>query len=239
MSNVKQLSVNTEQQINPLSLIQVAIEKNLDPASLDKLYDLQERHEVNQSKKAFNHAMSEFAKNAPKLVKDKNVNFNKTQYKYVTLASIVNEVQKVMSGLGLSHRWKTTQDNGFISVECIVTHELGYSESSSFTAPPDTSGAKNNIQAIGSTISYGQRYTLLSILGLSAFEDDDARSAVNVEYITEKQVKTIEDLMDKTDTKLGQFLRFLKVDSLENIRSSSFIGVINALESKIKQEAGQ
>ena len=222
------------QAINPMSLIQVALEKGVDP---DKLYDLQERHEVNQAKKAFNHAMSEFAKNAPKLVKDRNVAFKQTKYRYVTLASIVNEVQKVMSELGLSHRWKTTQNDQMITVECIVTHEQGYSESSSFTAPPDNSGAKNSIQAIGSTISYGQRYTLLSILGLSAFEDDDARSAVNIEYITGSQIETINELLIKTDTKLGQFLKFLKVDSLEHVKVDNFVGAVNALETKIDKVA--
>lgn len=228
----KELTASNEKQINPLSLIQVAIEKNLDPASLDKLYDLQERHEINQAKKAFNHAMSEFAKNAPKLVKDKNVNFNKTQYKYVTLASIVNEVQKVMSGLGLSHRWKTTQENGFISVECIVTHELGYSESSSFTAPPDTSGAKNNIQAIGSTISYGQRYTLLSILGLSAFEDDDARDAVNVEYITKEQETELNDLIKEKKVNLTSFKKYFQIETLCKLRSTEYVRAINMIEAK-------
>lgn len=225
----------TTQEINPLSLLQTAIEKGIEPDKLDKMFELQERYEVNQAKKAFNHAMSEFAKNAPKLVKDRKVAFKQTQYNYVTLASVVNEVQKVMSKLGLSHRWKTNQENQMITVECIVTHEQGYSESSDFTAPPDTSGAKNAIQAIGSTISYGQRYTLLSILGLSAFEDDDARSAVNVEFITPEQVKMINELMLKTKTKLGQFLGYLKVDSLDKLPVIRFASAINALELKLSK----
>lgn len=198
-------------EINPLSLLQSAIEKGIEPDKLDRLYDLQERYEKSQSQKAFNHAMSEFAKNAPKLVKDKNVSFKQTQYKYVTLASVVNAVQKVMSKLGLSHRWKTTQDNNQITVECIVTHEQGYSESSSFTAPPDISGAKNSIQAIGSTISYGQRYTLLSILGLSAFEDDDAKKACKEKdlYSPERFDKNFPEWIEQVKSRKRQALAII------------------------------
>ena len=42
---------------------------------------------------------------------------------------------------------------------------------------PDNSGSKNSIQAIGSTTTYLQRYTLFSILGLAAGEDDDGSAA--------------------------------------------------------------
>ena len=45
-------------------------------------------------------------------------------------------------------------------------------------APLDTSGGKNNIQAMGSAVSYLERYTLLAITGLSTKEmDDDGRGA--------------------------------------------------------------
>jgi hypothetical protein len=50
------------------------------------------------------------------------------------------------------------------------------------SAPDDQSGGKNAIQARGSTVTYLQRYTLLSAFGLvAADEDDDGRKGVKPE----------------------------------------------------------
>jgi hypothetical protein len=52
-------------------------------------------------------------------------------------------------------------------------------EETTLPGMPDLSGNKNPIQAIGSAVTYLQRYTLKAALGLtvSKEEDDDARSA--------------------------------------------------------------
>lgn len=48
------------------------------------------------------------------------------------------------------------------------------------SAEPDGSGSKNAVQAIGSTNTYLQRYTLFSVLGLASVDmDDDANGAAN------------------------------------------------------------
>ena len=47
---------------------------------------------------------------------------------------------------------------------CVVSHRLGHSEENTLTAGRDESGNKNNIQAVGSTITYLQRYTLKAAL---------------------------------------------------------------------------
>jgi hypothetical protein len=58
-------------------------------------------------------------------------------------------------------------------VTCILTHEKGHSEETSLQGPPDTSGSKNSIQAVGSSVTYLCRYTLLAACGLAASEDTD------------------------------------------------------------------
>ena len=43
--------------------------------------------------------------------------------------------------------------------------------------PADTSGSKNVVQAIGSSVSYGKRYTMQALLNItSGGEDDDGHS---------------------------------------------------------------
>jgi len=56
---------------------------------------------------------------------------------------------------------------------------MGHSESTSIIGTADTSGGKNSIQGIGSAITYLQRYSLFSILGLAASESDDDGAGVD------------------------------------------------------------
>jgi hypothetical protein len=73
-------------------------------------------------------------------------------------------------------------------------------------------------------------------LGLYIYAKEDLPELI-IEYITPEQIKTINELMIETDTKLQAFLKFLKVDSLADIQEQSYTAVINALESKKEKVA--
>jgi hypothetical protein len=78
----------------------------------------------------------------------------------------------------LSYRFRTeTPINGPVIVTCIVSHRDGYSEENSLSAGRDDTGNKNSLQAMGSAITYLQRYALKASLGLAAGIDDDGRTA--------------------------------------------------------------
>jgi hypothetical protein len=160
---------------NPAALIKVAVDKGAPIEYLDRLLNLQLKWEANEARKAFTRAMSEFKSDPPSIIKDRQVSFNQTHYKHASLGNVVRETTAALGKHGLSARWVTTQAEGgkSVTVSCVVTHLLGHSEEVSLTAPMDTSGSKNPIQAICSTVSYLQRYTLLAALGLATEDQDD------------------------------------------------------------------
>ncbi len=128
--------------------------------------------------------MAEFKQNAPEIYKEKHVSFTgnngTTSYNHATLGAICEIIVASLARFGFSHRWDTKQpDSGMIVVSCIITHSLGHSETTEMQAPPDNSGKKNGIQQIASTVTYCQRYTLLSACGLSTKDmpDDDGHGA--------------------------------------------------------------
>ena len=161
----------------PNGLLALAIQKDLDIEKLTKLMELQERWQANEAKKAYVQAMTEFKKNPPKIIKDMHVEFKtaagKTAYNHASLGNVVGAVTETLSNNDLSVNWQT-ETNDLVKVTCTITHRDGHSESTSICAKPDVSGGKNSIQAIGSTITYLQRYTLLAICGLATneFEND-------------------------------------------------------------------
>ena len=175
----------------PPVLLQMAVEKGADVEALTKLMDLQERWQKTEAKVAFDRAIMQFQAKCPEIKKDKKVNFNNVNYAYAPLSSIKAQIAQPMQDCGLSYRWETepySEKNGVIKVKCIITHELGHSESNEMGAFADNSGAKNDIQQAGSTLTYLQRYTLIGALGIAtADEDNDGQTAgrYNIEPLLE------------------------------------------------------
>lgn len=214
-------------------IVMMAIQKNLDPALIEKMMDLAERNEKNQARKDYVSAMAKFKANPPEISKDKKVSFGqgKTAYDYASLANVTTKINAALSEYGLSASWTTAQTENLVTVTCTITHQNGHSEATSLTAAPDSSGSKNAIQAIGSTISYLERYTLLALTGLATHDmDDDAVTPPDT--ITTDQVTEINDLLKETSSNLKIFLKVAGADCVENITADKYPLLINQLKTK-------
>lgn len=227
--------------ITPMEMLQIAVEQGADLDKLSKLMDLQERWEANEARKAYVHALNEFKKEPPTVKKNKRAGFDskrtgeRTEYEYVTLAQATAVIAPALSEYGLAHRWAVSQSDSGIEVTCFLTHESGHTEQVSMKAPADTSGSKNSIQAIGSTVTYLQRYTLLAITGLAAVDmDDDGRRAVDDEVISEEQKEKLITLQQEVGADTGKFLNYLGVQALDLLPKSKFDDAKAALEKKRK-----
>lgn len=206
-------------QVTPMQLLSIAMDQNADIDKLTKLMELQERWEASEAKKSYVKAMSEFKRDIPKITKDKHVEYGNTKYDHASLANVVNTLSTALSDYGLSHSWSTSQNDGVIKVTCIITHKDGHSESVSLQGIPDASGAKNTIQAIGSTVSYLQRYTLLSATGAATSEmDDDAQSAGQIKDEIEARQQALDDAVARNKESIA----FLKEQLAMNDYSAAY-----------------
>jgi hypothetical protein len=90
-------------------------------------------------------------------------------------------------------------------------------------AGADQSGAKNSIQAIGSTISYLQRYTLKAALGLAAANDDDGKASGSTEAsLTQADIDGLVSLIAETNSNLDLVLTAAKARPFEDGEEPSF-----------------
>ena len=161
---------------NPMAMLAHAVARGTSVEELSKLMDLQERWHKEEARRAFVAALNAFKANPPEIFKNKAVAFGqgKTSYKHATLDNVSGAIGAALSKVGISHRWDTEQlEGGLIRVTCVLTHEMGHSERVPLQASPDQSGNKNAIQAVGSTVTYLQRYTLLSATGMAVQDQDD------------------------------------------------------------------
>lgn len=157
---------------------------SMDLSAMERLMGLQERWDANEAKKAYHQAMAAFKQNPPTIYKDRHVDFTtqkgRTAYDHASIGNVVKQIVASLAEHDLSHSWTTEQrEGGQVAVTCTITHKLGHSESVTLQAGRDESGGKNSIQALGSAITYLQRYTLLAITGLAVEDgsDDDGQGA--------------------------------------------------------------
>lgn len=161
----------------PAELLHIAVTQNADLDKLTKLMELQERWERNEARKAFVAAMNAFKSEPVRIVKNGQVGYEgkrggPTNYNYATLDHVCDAVIGGLSKHGISHRWTVKQEGEWIKVTCVLRHALGHEEETTLMGTADQTGSKNSIQAIGSTVTYLQRYTLLAATGLAAAEQD-------------------------------------------------------------------
>lgn len=215
----------------PMDMLSKALDRGADISVLDKLMDLQDRHDRTQARKAFDAAVADAKANIPVIRKNREGHNNK---RYADFAAFAKAVDPVLAANGLSYRFRTRQE-GAISVTCVLSHRDGHSEETTLTGGADTSGNKNSIQAIGSTLTYLQRYSLCAMLGLAASEDDDDGQASGAgEKISDEQLADIQTKLNNAGADIARFCNYMGVEALPDILAKDHAKALAAIAQRMK-----
>ena len=228
------------QLATPMTMLGRAVESGASMEVLEKLMGLHERWEANQARKAFDAAIAHAKAEIGPIFKNRKVDFTsakgRTNYEYEDLAEIARTVDPILAKYGLSYRWRTTTDANLITVTCIVSHRDGHSEENSLPGPRDETGNKNAIQSIGSTVTYLQRYTLKSALGLAASKDDDAH-ATGGGVIDKQQLDVLQCAIDEVGADVPRLCRHYKIEKISDLPASKYQDAIDKLTAKQSKKA--
>jgi hypothetical protein len=219
--------------ITPLEMLDRALSSNADPDTLAKLMALQERWQANQARMAFDEAISNAKAEIKPVIRNAKGHNDK---RYADFAAIASAVDPIITKFGLSYRFKTSQTDR-ISVTCVLSHKEGHFEETTLAGPPDTSGSKNAIQAIGSTLTYLQRYSLTQALGLAATHDDDGRAAGGDGPVSEEQATKLREKIDEVGADIERFCGRWKIESLIDMPSAKFNEAMSSLDRFASQRA--
>ena len=226
---------------SPAEMMQLAIDKNLDLDKVEKMIELQAKWDKMEAEKAYTLAMAEFKKSPPQIFKDRHVKYTTskgvTEYNHATLGNVTNIVNIALAEHGFSAEWETEQKDANIIVTCILTHKMGHSKRTTLSSGPDLTGGKNSIQAVASTVSYLERYTLLARVGLATHDqDDDGKSAGDpIKYIDDKQKNSIIDMISATESDTVAFLNYLSVNSIDEIPAKRYKEIMATLKRKLEK----
>ena len=210
---------------------------DFDVVKLEKLFDFKQRWDAAESRKAFDIAMANAQADLPVIVKNRLVEYGegnkKPSYKHEDLSDIIRQITPVLKTHGLAVRWRTEQlEGGQVRVYCLLSGH-GHREENALQSSRDSSGGKNDIQAIGSVVSYLQRYTLKAALGLAAGRDDDGQASEGGNAtITALQLREMEKVAAEVAADIAKFCKFLKVETLAELPAKRFDAAMQALEAK-------
>ena len=213
-----------------LALIErVALDPGADAEKLGRMTAMYEALKAKEAELAYNAAKGRILKKLAgiKIVKNRSVlnEVDNTEpqrgvgeaFKYAPLEEIDKHLRPLLAEeeMDLSYSDEPAAGGG-LRIRGRLKHlRSGYYEDSFLSAPPDTTGGKSNVQAVGSTNSYLRRYVACNIFNIVVVGDDDDGNGGTID---EAQSRTLLALIKKA--KVGpKFLKYMKAQSVEEAGS--------------------
>ena len=224
---------------------------------LEKLRELRAIHkewEAEQNEKAFFDALARAQANMPVVEKNKHVYFESrkeggdaTDYWHADYGALVETIKPFLSAEGLSFGHKVIQEDGKITVHCVL-RGYGHHEKVTMNGPPDDTGGKNKLQQIKSTRTYLKRATFEDVTGAATKDDDDdgrGASAAPSAPITASQLATLNAAIKEVEADRGGLIKWLnqtlkiEIEDLDELPADGYGRAIQALETKRGRRAEQ
>lgn len=195
---------------------QLAANPNVDVDKLERIIEMQKDIMRTQALMAFDSAYAEMRPHIPQIDEKGQIIVKGTlRSTYSRLEDIDAVITPIISkfGFAIRHRTEFPADKpGIIRIVGILTHKHGHREESVFEAPSDKSDFRTDVQSMGSTVSYGRRYSTLDLLNIVTRKaDDDGQSAGRpqppegydkwwraLESVAEGGLKALEHAWDET-----------------------------------------
>jgi len=215
-----------------------ASDPKVDVDKMERLLLMQERVMERRAKADFNAALAALQPKLPVIaergaIRDRNKAIQSTY----ALWEDVNEcIRPLLAEAGFSLSFRSGRDDANrLTVTGVLSHAGGHSEEATLALPVDDSGSKNNVQGVGSSLSYGKRYTTFLLLNITTSgDDDDGKRAGDAGSIDEEQVGKLQELIESTGADKARFLKFMGAESLSEIPAKDFTKAMQALLAKAK-----
>ena len=117
-----------------------------------------------------------------------------------------------------------------LHVVCILRHVEGHEERATFPVPTDTSAAMSAAQKTGAALTYGQRQSLVSVLGITATDDVDGVG--DDDTVSSEQIKVLNEMITESGADYKRFLSYMDVEQLGAINQNDFNKAVNSLKRK-------
>lgn len=257
---------------NMLAIIaEAAANPAVDVAKMQALLQMQREIVAEEARIAFTEAFVAVQSELPTINKTGKIVVPPKDGKtgHVTPYATFNEINKVTRpilqkhGFALSFSTDAGPD-GRLIVRGTLSHIRGFSRETTLALPLETGGSKNNVQGVGSSMSYGKRYAAIALLNLvsDALEDrdDDALRAgrtdrktasvvidgeivdeVGPAKISKQQFDTLVRKIAQSGLASARFCESYKIDKVADLPAALFDEAMKAcadFEQRVKERKG-
>lgn len=203
---------------------------------LEQMFALHQKVQAEAARRAYLSAFAELQSSLPAATRSGK---GHNQKSYARYEDVANALREPFSTHGFSHWFSIDQTGDKVKVTTFLGHAGGHVESSSLIVPLDISGGKTPMHALGSSVSYGKRYGLLTVTGIATEDDDDGKAAGAGAFITEDQQASLRKLLDDTGSDVGQFLQFANADNMGEIPARDYARLHGLLTKKKAQKGAK
>jgi hypothetical protein len=174
-ANVKLPTAAASEAAAFLSMLdRIARDPTVDIERIERMSTLYERSVARSAKAAYDAALSEMQPQLP-IIDKRGKGHNGARY--ALWEDIAEGILSVTAQHGFSLTFRVKPLDKSVDVTAVLAHRDGHREETSFPFPLDATGNKSPIQSVGSSISYGKRYTACALLNVIAHgEDDDGKA---------------------------------------------------------------
>lgn len=222
---------------NNVSLINViaeaAVNKDMDVAKLEKLMDLQERMLAREAREAYAVAYVKMKPELPLVIRTKHN--TQTKSNYAALEDVNTVIDPILSRHGFATSFKVvSQTDTSVTGAAELWHSSGHVESLTMTMAIDNKGIqgtvnKTNPHAVASTITYLKRVATCAILNISTGDDRDGNATIGDDEAAE-----LKNMLKDTKSDTAAFLKYMGVQSVEEIPAAKYLKAKNAIKAKQK-----
>jgi hypothetical protein len=182
---------------------------------IEQMFALHQKVQADAARKAYAAAFAQMQPELPTTLRHGAIKHGeKIQSRYAKWEDVSEDIMPVLAKHGFGLSFRTKNEPGKITVTGVLSHREGHSEETMLELPADTSGSKNAVQAVGSSVSYGKRYTASALLNLvSRDEDDDGQSAIGKPdngLVSEKQADEILRLIRNDENRKNRTFTYVE-----------------------------
>lgn len=222
---------------NDVLAMMVQAAEHMDVEKLSRLMDLNERMLDRNAKAEFAADYVRMKPHLPVVLRSKKN--EQTSSRYAPLEDINQAVDPILEQYGFGTSTKVLmQSADSVTVKAELWHRGGHIEETTITMPLDNAGIKGTVNktaphATASSVTYAKRVAICALLNISTGDDKDGNDDLSM-LDNEKAVE-IDLLISEVGADKPKFLKYLGVDSVQNIRAKDYEKAKKALNDKRKK----
>lgn len=220
------------------ALMEMALQQGAEGVdALDRLVDMQMRILDRQAESALVVALAEFKAACPTIPKSKKIDYatkngRRVKFEYAPLGAIQKVVDPELHKVGLSYTFDTEDQGDKIKIRGVLQHVDGATRESTVVLP--VSGMQDSpAQKYAGTITYGKRYVLASLLGITIEDDVDGQQPGSpAEPIDPDELKDLLRMVDESGADTKKFCTYFKIKALADLPTDRLAEARRLLRAK-------